>query len=42
MIGTKLPSDFVRNILSRITEEGVENEDVDELSHRIEVRPQAA
>jgi len=32
----------VRNILSRVTEEGVETDDVDELGHRIEVSPQAA
>ena len=32
----------VRNILSRVTEERVENDDVDELGHGIEVSPQAA
>jgi len=42
VIGIKLRSGFVRNILSRITEEGVENDDVDEWGHGIEVSPQAA
>ena len=42
VIGIKLRSGFVRNILSRVTEEGVENDDVDELGHGIEVSPQAA
>ena len=42
MIGIKLRSGFVRNILSRITEEGVENDDVDELGHGIEVGLQTA
>jgi len=40
VIGIKLRSGFVRNILSR-TAEGVEN-DVDELGYGIEVGPQAA
>ena len=42
MIGIKLRLGFVRNILLRITEEGVENDDVDEWGYGIEVSPQAA